>query len=357
MGSVVVPYAVFLDVATHHRRRSPSPVAHDRQLGCSGVGFGGEATRRSAALGQSPALTPAFWSVFQLCSYTTKPSSSSLTPTRLRAPHPFPFPVPTGVTKGSKARTTGISYEALTAVHQYVELDRAASAEGSAWRPPRRWGEPLIVSEPDARGGRINGIRRPWHALTSAERRRLVAPKGGSCLLTLKSDGGPFTAWPTVFERTANRIRARFEPRFPHVYAHRLRHTFSMRTQMSRVASGASFGKIRELILPATSPFGLDQSRLAEIAAHASDQAIDPAVALNATMLYPIRWHPVPDSGISCNCKIGLPRRFRSSAPWAPAVRVDLPLIHRGAFAGLEHCSLPVWSTWSAGTTGRPRSW
>jgi hypothetical protein len=31
-----------------------------------------------------------------------------------------------------------------------------------------------------------------------------------------------------VFERTANRIRARFEPRFPH--PHRLRHSFSMRT-------------------------------------------------------------------------------------------------------------------------------
>jgi integrase len=33
-----------------------------------------------------------------------------------------------------------------------------------------------------------------------------------------------------VFERTADRIRTRFEPRFPHVYPHRLRHTFSMRT-------------------------------------------------------------------------------------------------------------------------------
>jgi integrase len=37
-------------------------------------------------------------------------------------------------------------------------------------------------------------------------------------------------AWSTVFERTADRIRARFEPRFPHVHPHRLRHTFAMRT-------------------------------------------------------------------------------------------------------------------------------
>jgi integrase len=46
----------------------------------------------------------------------------------------------------------------------------------------------------------------------------------------VKTGGGPFTAWPTVFERTADRIRARFEPRFPHVTPHRLRHSFSMRT-------------------------------------------------------------------------------------------------------------------------------
>lgn len=52
----------------------------------------------------------------------------------------------------------------------------------------------------------------------------------GSRLLALKGGGGPFTAWATVFERTADRIRARFERRFPHVHPHRLRHSFSMRT-------------------------------------------------------------------------------------------------------------------------------
>jgi integrase len=109
-------------------------------------------------------------------------------------------------------------------------LDRAATAEGTRWRPPRRWGEPLTVTEPDARGGLINGVRRPWASLTPAERRRLVAPSGGSCLLAVKNGGGPFTAWATVFERTSDRIRARFEPRFPHVWPHRLRHSFSMRT-------------------------------------------------------------------------------------------------------------------------------
>jgi integrase len=143
---------------------------------------------------------------------------------------PIPFLVPAGVTKGRKFRTTWVSYEALGAVHQYLELERAATVDGSDWRPPRRWGEPLRVTEPDGQGGRINGVRRRWDALTPAERRRLVAPGGGSCLLAVKTGGGPFTAWSTVFERTADRIRARFEPRFPHVYPNRLRHSFSMRT-------------------------------------------------------------------------------------------------------------------------------
>ena len=137
---------------------------------------------------------------------------------------PIPFPVPAGITKGRKFRTTWISYDALAGLHDYLQLDRAAVTDGSAWRPPRRWGEQLQVSDPDARGGRINGVRRSWESLTPAERRRLVAPEGGSCLLAVKADGGPFTAWATVFERTADRIRARFEPRFPHVHPHRLRH-------------------------------------------------------------------------------------------------------------------------------------
>jgi integrase len=143
---------------------------------------------------------------------------------------PIPFGVPAGVAKGRKFRTTWISYEALAAVHQYLELERPATVDGTLWSPPRRWGEPLLVTEPDARGGRINGVRCRWDTLTPGERRRLVAPGGGSCVLAVKNGGGPFTAWASVFERTSDRIRARFEPRFPHVHPHRLRHSFSMCT-------------------------------------------------------------------------------------------------------------------------------
>jgi integrase len=46
----------------------------------------------------------------------------------------------------------------------------------------------------------------------------------------VKAGGGPFTAWASVFERTSDRIRECYEPRFPHVNPHRTRHTFAMRT-------------------------------------------------------------------------------------------------------------------------------
>jgi site-specific recombinase XerD len=140
---------------------------------------------------------------------------------------PVPFPVPSGVAKGRKFRTTWISYDALASVHHYLALDRPATVDGSGWLPPQRWGETLLVTDPDERGGRINGIRRRWDTLTPGERRRLVAPEGGSCVLAVRGGAGPFTAWASVFERTADRIRSRFEPRFPHVHPHRLRHFLS----------------------------------------------------------------------------------------------------------------------------------
>jgi integrase len=147
-----------------------------------------------------------------------------------RSPVPIPLPVPAGVTKGRKFRTTWVSYDALAAVHGYLGLARPLACEGSRWRPPARWGEPLLVEQADAAGGLVNGQRVRWAALRPQERRRLVAGGGGSMLLAVRGDGGPFTAWPSVLERTATRIRRRFEPRFPHVWPHRLRHSFAMQT-------------------------------------------------------------------------------------------------------------------------------
>jgi integrase len=143
---------------------------------------------------------------------------------------PVPLAVPSGVAKGRKPRTTWVDQAALEAVHRYVGLDRAASTAGSSWRPPDRWGTPLHVSDPDPVGGRVNGVRVRWASLRPAERRRLVGPDGGSCLLALRGDGGPFTAWESVFTRASDRVRETFEPRFPHVHPHRLRHSFAVAT-------------------------------------------------------------------------------------------------------------------------------
>jgi hypothetical protein len=53
-------------------------------------------------------------------------------------------------------------------------------------------------------------------------------------------------------------------------HLHALRHYSATELKMSRVASRASFDKIRELPLPATSLFGLDQGKLADTLSHPS---------------------------------------------------------------------------------------
>ncbi|MGH3121227.1 MAG: hypothetical protein ACRDND_09430, partial [Streptosporangiaceae bacterium] len=156
------------------------------------------------------------------------------------ASHPDGLPillaVPEGITKGRKFRTTWVDAGTLATVHGYLALDRAASTLGSTWRPPASWGEPLMVTEAGPDGGRVNGRKVKWAALLPAQRRRLVDERGGSCLLAVRGDGGPFTAWDTVFTRASERIRSCFEPRFPHVFCHKLRHSFAMATLEKLVA-------------------------------------------------------------------------------------------------------------------------
>ncbi|MGH3183428.1 MAG: tyrosine-type recombinase/integrase, partial [Streptosporangiaceae bacterium] len=150
---------------------------------------------------------------------------------------PVLFGVPAALAKGGKYRTTWIDADTLHAVHGYIGLDRAAGIAGSSWSPPPRWGAPLLVSDPGPDGGRVSGRKVKWASLTAAERLRLVAPGGGSCLLAVRAGGGPFTAWESVFTRASQRIRARFEPRFPLVHPHRLRHSMAMAT-LERLVAG-----------------------------------------------------------------------------------------------------------------------
>ena len=120
-------------------------------------GYRGRELARNAAVGKLALASGLRRQEFSyLLVYEMPPLPSS--PGRL----PVPFPVPAGVTKGRKYRTTWADHASLEAVHQYAGLDRAAAAGGSPWRPPPQWGEPLMVTEPDAAGGRVNGRRVRW---------------------------------------------------------------------------------------------------------------------------------------------------------------------------------------------------
>ncbi len=79
---------------------------------------------------------------------------------------PIPFPISEGITKGSKFRVTWVSYSSLARVHAYLFLERMLACEGSARRPPRRWGEPLFVTEMDSQGGRVNDQWVKWRSLS-----------------------------------------------------------------------------------------------------------------------------------------------------------------------------------------------
>lgn len=189
------------------------------------AGFRGREVARNAAMGR---LVLASGLRSQEFTHLTVHELPPLPPRE--SPIPVPFPLGHALTKGDKQRTTWISYPALTEMHQYIALDRAAAADGTVWRPPPRLGGPLVVEEPDFDGARINGQRRPWRSLTLNERLRLVSTDGTSPLIGLQSNGEPFTDWATVFRRTSRRVRDRFDPRFPIVSPHRLRHSFAMQT-------------------------------------------------------------------------------------------------------------------------------
>jgi site-specific recombinase XerD len=200
--------------------------------GTADVGFRGRNLSRNAAIAELALASGLRLAEFTYLLVYELPALPSV-PTDL----PIPLPVPASITKGGKARTTWVSYSALASAHRYARLERAADTVGSSWYPAARTGEPLRVSQPDARGGWINGVRTRWEALSPVERRRLVGPQGGACLVAVRADGGPFTDWNTVFARTSQRVRTRWEPRFPAVTPHRLRHSFAMAT-LERLVGG-----------------------------------------------------------------------------------------------------------------------
>jgi integrase len=239
---------------------------------------------------------------------------------------PIPFGVPAGVAKGSKFRTTWVDYPALEAIHRYAGLDRAASVAGSAWSPPARWGAPLVVTEPDAAGGRVTGVRVRWASLRPGDRRRLVAPGGGTCLLAARGDGGPFTAWDSVFTRAPDRIRRRFGPRFPRVHPRRLRHSFSMAT-LERLVGGY-YAQAAQLVAGTGTGTGPDAALALYLAKS------DPLMVLGDLLGH----SPVLTTEVYPR-RLDMTRIYRDACQRAGADRGPLPLVRDllTGLAGLVH--------------------
>src|SRR5699024_1951576 len=150
-----------------------------------------------------------------------------------RSSIPLTLPLAPPTTKGRKGRSSWVGFDALSAVHTYMDMERAAAVQGSSWEPENA----LRIEEPTHDGAKLNGVYRRWRHLTVQERRRLICPGGGSALRGAQRGGSPFTDWATVLRRTSARIREFHEPRFPHVHPHMLRRTFAMLT-LERLVRG-----------------------------------------------------------------------------------------------------------------------
>ena len=130
--------------------------------------------------------------------------------------------VPGAIAKGGVPRRTVVSTAALRMIESYVRIERSTMA--GRWSPAGA----LRVCDATADGARIEGRFVRWATVDIHARARLIE-NGAALTWPLSSDGGPMVDWSDVFARATERCRA-FEPGFPRVTPHSLRHTFAVHT-------------------------------------------------------------------------------------------------------------------------------
>ena len=130
--------------------------------------------------------------------------------------------VPAAIAKGGVARRTVVSTAALRMIEGYGRIERPMMV--GSWSPA----EALWACDATADGGRIAGRFVRWATVDIHARARLIE-NGAALTWPLSGAGGPMVDWSDVFARATERCRA-FEPGFPRVTPHTLRHTFAVHT-------------------------------------------------------------------------------------------------------------------------------
>jgi site-specific recombinase XerD len=131
--------------------------------------------------------------------------------------------LPATICKGLKGRAVWVSPATLRSVHSYVAMERTFGADAPRFAPER----PLQASDLGFDAGRIDGHLRRWKTVSVEHRERMVCEDGTSPLLWLTAAGSPLLIWDNVFREATARCR-RFEPDFPRVMPHTLRHPFAV---------------------------------------------------------------------------------------------------------------------------------
>ena len=130
--------------------------------------------------------------------------------------------VPGAIAKGGVPRRTIVSTAALRMIQSYVRIERPAMAGG--WSPAGA----LRVRDANVDGARIEGRFARWATVDIHMRARLIE-NGAALTWPLSSACAPMVDWSDVFARASERCRT-FDPAFPRVTPHTLRHTFAVQT-------------------------------------------------------------------------------------------------------------------------------